>query len=208
MARSSRCPIRASDSGDRRPDPDRAAQLEPGAGRIAPRRDPHPQPVGLDQPQGRADRRSRHASASARASRPARQPVRLLSPAGAKGSYFASSAGPARASRCPTPIRVWTPSASTLSPGKPVTLSWTNPTGQRFEQIISVDDGYLFTIRQRVANLVAGADRAAHLRARQSRRQERRRHELDQPCRPDQLPRRRGRLRHRLGNARRGQAPA
>ena len=50
---------------------------------------------------------------------------------------------------------MWTASAPTLTPGKPVTLSWTNPTGQRFELIVSVDEGYLFTVRQRVANLGA-----------------------------------------------------
>ena len=32
-------------------------------------------------------------------------------------------------------------------PGKPVTLSWANPTGQRFELVLSVDDGYMFTVR-------------------------------------------------------------
>jgi YidC/Oxa1 family membrane protein insertase len=52
---------------------------------------------------------------------------------------------------------VWTDSAPVLSPGKPVTLSWTSPAGVRFEQIVSVDDGYLFTVRQRVVNGSAGA---------------------------------------------------
>ncbi len=52
---------------------------------------------------------------------------------------------------------VWTASAPVLTPGKPVTLSWTNPTGQRFEQIVSVDDDYLFTVKQRVVNGGSGA---------------------------------------------------
>ena len=85
------------------------------------------------------------------------KPVRLLSPAGAKGSYFSQFGWAGQGVAVPDANTVWTPSASTLSPGKPVTLSWTNSTGQRFEQIISVDDGYLFTIRQRVANLSQGA---------------------------------------------------
>ena len=85
------------------------------------------------------------------------KPVRLLSPAGAKGSYFSQFGWSGAGVAVPDANSVWTPSASTLSPGKPVTLSWTNPTGQRFEQIISVDDGYLFTIRQRVANLSPNA---------------------------------------------------
>ncbi len=87
----------------------------------------------------------------------ASKPARLLSPAGAKGSYFSQFGWYGTGIAVPDANTVWTPSASTLSPGKPVTLSWTNSTGQRFEQIISVDDGYLFTIRQRVANLSQSA---------------------------------------------------
>ena len=33
-----------------------------------------------------------------------------------------------------------------LEPGKPITLSWTNSTGQPFQHIVSVDDDYLFTV--------------------------------------------------------------
>jgi YidC/Oxa1 family membrane protein insertase len=84
-------------------------------------------------------------------------PVRLLSPAGARDSYFAQFGWSGQGVAAPDANTVWTASAPVLAPGKPVTLSWTNPTGQRFEQVISVDDGYLFTIRQRVANLGNGA---------------------------------------------------
>jgi YidC/Oxa1 family membrane protein insertase len=77
-------------------------------------------------------------------------PVRLLSPLGAPGAYFASFgwSGP----DVPGPDTVWTASRPVLSPGEPVTLSWTNPAGQRFEQIVSVDENYLFSIKQRVVN--------------------------------------------------------
>ena len=85
------------------------------------------------------------------------KPVRLLSPAGAKGSYFSQFGWSGTGIAVPDANTVWTPSASTLVPGKPVTLSWTNPTGQRFELIVSIDEGYLFTIRQRVANTSANA---------------------------------------------------
>ncbi len=87
----------------------------------------------------------------------ASKPVRLLSPVGAKGSYFSQFGWSGTGIQVPDANTVWTPSASTLSPGKPVTLSWANPTGQRFELIFSIDEGYLFTIRQRVANLSANA---------------------------------------------------
>ena len=79
-------------------------------------------------------------------------PVRLLSPLGAPGAYFASFGWSGTAGDLPGADTVWTASAPVLSPGKPVTLSWANPAGQRFEQIVSVDDNYLFTVKQRVVN--------------------------------------------------------
>jgi YidC/Oxa1 family membrane protein insertase len=84
-------------------------------------------------------------------------PVRLLSPAGASDSYFAQFGWTGQGVAAPDANSVWTASAPVLTPGKPVTLSWTNPTGQRFEQIVSVDDGYLFTVKQRVVNAGVGA---------------------------------------------------
>ena len=84
-------------------------------------------------------------------------PVRLLSPAGAPDSYFAQFGWSGQGVAVPDANSVWTASAPILAPGKPVSLSWTNPTGQRFEQIVAVDDGYLFTVRQRVVNGGAGA---------------------------------------------------
>ncbi|HEU0310168.1 MAG TPA: membrane protein insertase YidC [Sphingomicrobium sp.] len=79
-------------------------------------------------------------------------PVRLLSPAGAKDSYFAQFGWSGQGVATPDANSVWTASAPVLAPGKPVTMSWANPTGQRFELILSVDDGYMFTVRQRVVN--------------------------------------------------------
>ena len=84
-------------------------------------------------------------------------PVRLLSPAGAPGGYFASFGWTGEGAETPGPDAVWTASAPTLSPGRPVTLTWISPSGQRFEQTISVDRDYLFTVRQRVANISANA---------------------------------------------------
>jgi YidC/Oxa1 family membrane protein insertase len=79
-------------------------------------------------------------------------PVRLLSPLGAPGAYFAQFGWSGQGIQLPGADTVWTASAPVLSPGKPVTLSWTNPTGQRFEQVISVDNDYLFMVQQRVVN--------------------------------------------------------
>ena len=105
-----------------------------------------------------------------------------------------SSAGRGEGVAAPDANSVWTASAPVLAPGKPVTLSWTNPTGQRFEQIVSVDDGYLFTVKQRVVNGGAGAVavRTYGLASRADKSKDP--VDLDQPCRPDQLPRRQGRI--------------
>ena len=83
-------------------------------------------------------------------------PVRLLSPAGAPGSYFAGFGWTGEGVAAPDANTMWTASAPTVTPGKPVTLSWANTTGQTFELIVAVDDGYLFTVNQRVINAGTG----------------------------------------------------
>ncbi|MFC7536962.1 membrane protein insertase YidC [Sphingomonas sp. GCM10030256] len=83
-------------------------------------------------------------------------PIRLLSPAGAPGAFFASFGWLGQGVAAPDANSVWQASSDRLTPGKPVTLAWTNPTGQRFQQVISVDDGYLFTVRQSAGNAGAG----------------------------------------------------
>ena len=91
---------------------------------------------------------------------PASAPVRLFSPQGAPHSYFASFGWLAGAGSpgiaTPTADTPWQASSRLLSPGHPVTLSWTNPTGQKFEQIVAVDGGYLFTVTQKITNGGAG----------------------------------------------------
>jgi YidC/Oxa1 family membrane protein insertase len=84
-------------------------------------------------------------------------PVRLLSPAGAQDAYFASFGWSGEGVQLPGPDTVWTASGTRLTPQTPVTLSWTNPQGLRFDIGLSVDDAYLFTIDQRVTNPTAGA---------------------------------------------------
>ncbi len=84
-------------------------------------------------------------------------PVRLLSPTGAQNAYFAGFGWTGEGVATPDANALWTASAPTLTPGHPVTLSWSNPTGQKFELIVAVDEGYLFTIRQQVTNLGTAA---------------------------------------------------
>ena len=84
-------------------------------------------------------------------------PVRLLSPQGAKGAYFAQFGWSGQSVAVPTADSVWTASAPVLKPGQPVTLSWSNPTGQTFQLVVAIDEGYLFTVERKVANRSGGA---------------------------------------------------
>jgi len=56
------------------------------------------------------------------------------------------------ASLLPGDATLWTANGTTLTPSTPVTLSWDNGAGLVFEQDISVDDQFLFTVTQRVRN--------------------------------------------------------
>ena len=53
----------------------------------------------------------------------------------------------------PNPNTVWNlAKGSTLTPDKPITLQWTSPKGIIFEREISIDEDFLFTVKQRVFN--------------------------------------------------------
>ncbi|MDP8913762.1 MAG: membrane protein insertase YidC, partial [Pseudomonadota bacterium] len=84
-------------------------------------------------------------------------PIRLFSPGGAPDAYFASFGWTGEGVLLPGPDTVWTPSGTRLAPGSPVTLSWNNGRGQRFDIKLSVDDGYMFTAEQTVTNAGPGA---------------------------------------------------
>ena len=84
-------------------------------------------------------------------------PIRLLSPAGARDAYFAGFGWTGEGLVAPGPDTVWTASGPRLTPTTPVTLTAQNGRGQRFDIVLAVDDAYLFTVTQRVANGSAGA---------------------------------------------------
>jgi YidC/Oxa1 family membrane protein insertase len=80
-------------------------------------------------------------------------PVRLLSPLGAPVAYVAQFGWVASgASQAPTLDAVWTADGPALTPGHPVMLSTQVSDGTRYQIKIAVDEGYLFTIQQTVAN--------------------------------------------------------
>jgi len=78
------------------------------------------------------------------------KPIRLLSPSGSPNAYFASYGW--TGAGAPGPDTVWQASGGVLAPGRPVTLQTRSATGQLYRIVIAVDDGYLFTVRQAVAN--------------------------------------------------------
>ena len=82
--------------------------------------------------------------------------VTLLSPSGSANPFYAehgwSGDGTAKL-KLPGASTQWTlASGDKLKPGSPITLEWNNGEGLVFRRTISIDDGYLFTIRQEVEN--------------------------------------------------------
>jgi YidC/Oxa1 family membrane protein insertase len=80
--------------------------------------------------------------------------IELLLPIGTVKPYYANfgwSAGPGGP---PLPGRdsLWQADADSLGPGTPVTLTWDNGQGLRFERILELDENYMFTVTQRVVN--------------------------------------------------------
>ena len=83
--------------------------------------------------------------------------IELFSPSGTKEPFYAEfgfvpSAG--STVKMPTKDTVWTQEGTgALTPAKPVTLTWNNGQGLTFKRTISIDDKYLFTIKDDVANV-------------------------------------------------------
>jgi YidC/Oxa1 family membrane protein insertase len=79
--------------------------------------------------------------------------VRLFSPPGAPDAYWAETGFVSRAgAKTPGLDAVWTPDRQTLTPTQPVTLTWDNGAGLVFKRVVAVDDKYMFTIVDSVAN--------------------------------------------------------
>ena len=92
--------------------------------------------------------------------------VDLLKPAGAENPYYAlygwAPGGTLQSGDVPGPNTVWTaPKDAVLSPGHPVTMTWTNSKGLTFSRTLKIDDKYMFTVTQKVQNTGAAAVRLA-----------------------------------------------
>ncbi len=80
--------------------------------------------------------------------------VELLQPIGTAHPYYAEFGWlPADKSiKTPTATTVWTADGSELTPNNPVILRWDNGEGLIFEQVVALDDKYMFSVTQRVRN--------------------------------------------------------
>jgi YidC/Oxa1 family membrane protein insertase len=83
-------------------------------------------------------------------------PIRLFSPSGTEGAYFAAFGWQGPPGTVPASDTIWQASGTALTPTSPVTLSWSNGHGQNFQILLRVDENYLFTAEQRVENRGTG----------------------------------------------------
>ncbi len=81
--------------------------------------------------------------------------ITFLSPAGSQHPYYAEfgwTAETGEVVKLPDAETVWQASRTRLALDRPVTLSWDNGEGLRFSRTVAIDEGYLFTVTQRVVN--------------------------------------------------------
>ena len=77
----------------------------------------------------------------------------LLAPKSTDYPYYASFGWVGQGVGTPDANSVWKQtSGAVLAPGKPVTLSWDNGQGLVFTRVIAIDDKYMFTVADSVAN--------------------------------------------------------
>lgn len=84
-------------------------------------------------------------------------PVRLFSPQGTPAQHFAQFGWVGEGLRAPDAETVWQVEGGPLSPGSPVTMRWDNGEGQLFTVRLTVDENFLITAEQTVANTGNGA---------------------------------------------------
>jgi YidC/Oxa1 family membrane protein insertase len=82
--------------------------------------------------------------------------IELLAPRGTKDAYYAEygwQGAPAPGTDVPGPDTLWSlENGAKLAPGAPITLRWTSPAGVIYRLTYAIDDDFMFTITQEVAN--------------------------------------------------------
>ncbi|WP_299308718.1 membrane protein insertase YidC [uncultured Croceicoccus sp.] len=84
-------------------------------------------------------------------------PVRLFSPAGTPAQYYAQFGFLGEGVPTPGPDTVWQADGEVLTADNPVTLRWNNGQGQVFQIRFAIDDHYMITATQTVANTGGGS---------------------------------------------------
>jgi len=80
-------------------------------------------------------------------------PVRLFSPPGSPQQHYAQIGWLGENGvATPTGETLWQAEGTRLTPATPVTLRWTNPTGQTFAIRYAIDENYMITATQSVSN--------------------------------------------------------
>lgn len=80
-------------------------------------------------------------------------PVRLFSPAGTPAQHFAQVGWLGQNGvAAPGPDTLWQADGAKLTPATPVTLKWSNATGQTFAIRYAIDENYMITVTQSVNN--------------------------------------------------------
>ncbi|MEO9599327.1 membrane protein insertase YidC [Parasphingorhabdus sp.] len=79
-------------------------------------------------------------------------PVRLFSPSGTKNAYFSRFGWAGDGVAVPDDNTIWSADQSKLTPETPVTLSWSNETGQTYAITLAIDENYLITADQNITN--------------------------------------------------------
>ncbi|WP_120500681.1 membrane protein insertase YidC [Roseovarius sp. EL26] len=92
--------------------------------------------------------------------------VQLLSPIGSDEPFYAlfgwAPGSGLDADQVPGPNTIWSVDGNeNLTPEAPVTLTWDNGAGLSFQRDVSVDDKFMFTVRQSVENTGSGAVKLA-----------------------------------------------
>jgi len=80
-------------------------------------------------------------------------PVRLFSPAGTPAQQFAQFGWVGEGVKLPDAKTVWRAEGGRLAPGNPVTLAWDNGEGLAFTIRFTIDQRYMVTAEQTVANM-------------------------------------------------------
>jgi len=85
---------------------------------------------------------------------PKSDPVPVLSPVGSEHPYYAEFGwSPADPSiKVPGPDTLWTADRTTVAPDKPVRLTWDNGQGLIFALDVSLDEFFMFNVKQSVEN--------------------------------------------------------